>query len=253
MDFDISHLLDQWDYRPGQVIARRFKAKDGKEKIQMRIDLGMLQMNAEGRPDGKRPSGHASLLEYYQSRLYKHLAENAGSDAGFHLDAEDCSRLQLEALQYHHRCLCLLQLGDYAAVIRDAERNLAVFEFAGKHAPSEDLAWSLRQFQPQLLVIAARARAMQLLDANDYAAGIEEVEHGIESIREFQREHARAEAVGIAGELQSLENWLEELRSNRPLTPREKLERALNEAVRLEDYEKAARVRDALRDLETEK
>ena len=31
MDFDISHLLDQWDYQPGQVVVRRFKGKDGKE------------------------------------------------------------------------------------------------------------------------------------------------------------------------------------------------------------------------------
>ena len=62
MDFDISHLLDQWEYQPGQVVVRRFKAKDGREKIQLRVDLGLLQMNAEGRPDGKRPFGRASLL-----------------------------------------------------------------------------------------------------------------------------------------------------------------------------------------------
>src|ERR1700722_20358620 len=50
-----------------------------------------------------------------------------------------------------------------------------------------------------------------------------------------------------SGELQSLEMWLQEIQSKRPLTPREKLETALNEAVRNENYEEAARVRDALR------
>ena len=121
MDFDISHLLEHWEYQPGQVVVRRFKAKDGIEKLQLRVDLGLLQMNAEGRPDGKRPYGYLSLFEYYQARLYKHLAAHEGSDDGFRLKAEDCGKLQLEALQYHHRYICLLQLEDYAGVIRDAE------------------------------------------------------------------------------------------------------------------------------------
>jgi hypothetical protein len=142
MDFDISRLLERWQYQPGQVIVRKFKAKNGREKIQLRVDLGLLQMNAEGRPDGKRPFGHTSLFEYFQSRLYKHVSAHNGSDEGFKLKAEDCAKLQLEAIQYHHRYICLLQLEDFAGVIRDAERNLAVFEFVGKHAESEDLAWS---------------------------------------------------------------------------------------------------------------
>jgi len=109
MDFDISHLLEKWEYQPGQVVVRKFTAKDGKEKIQLRVDLGMLQMNTEGRPDGKRPFGHTSLFEYYQARLHKHLAAHHGSDEGFRLKPEECARLQLEALQYHHRYICLLQ------------------------------------------------------------------------------------------------------------------------------------------------
>src|SRR5713226_7469228 len=182
MDFDISHLLDQWDYQPGQVVVRRFKAKDGKEKLQLRVDLGLLQMNAEGRPDGKRPFGYTSLLECYQARLYKHLAAHEGNDEGFTLKAEECAKLQLEALQYHHRYICLLQLEDYAGVIRDAERNLAVFDFVAEHAQSEELAWSLQQFQPQLLMILTRARAAQALQAEDYTLAIQLVEEGLEKI-----------------------------------------------------------------------
>src|SRR4051812_10799411 len=55
MSFDISHILDKWEYHPGQVVVRKFIGRDGQEKIQLRVDLGLLQMNAEGRPDGKRP------------------------------------------------------------------------------------------------------------------------------------------------------------------------------------------------------
>jgi hypothetical protein len=127
MDFDISNVLDHWDYKPGCVVVRKFNGNDGKEKIQLRVDLGLLQMNAEGRPDGKQPFGHPSLLEFYQAKLSKHTASAGENAEEFKLTPEDCARLQLEALQYHHRYICLLQLNDYAGVIRDTERNLSVF------------------------------------------------------------------------------------------------------------------------------
>jgi len=251
MDFDISHLLDQWAYQPGQVVVRRFTDKEGKEKLQLRVDLGLLQMNAEGRPDGKRPFGHPSLLEYYQSRLYKFVAAHEGSDEGFKLKAEDCAKLQMEAIQYHHRYICLLQLEDYPAVIRDAERNLAVFEFVAKHAESEELAWPLRQFQPQLLMILARARGAQALRTEDYTMAIQVVGEGLELIRSFYRENARSEVADQSPEIQSLETWLDEIRAKRPLSARERLERALNDAVQSEDYERAAKVRDELKNLKS--
>src|SRR5205085_7047912 len=97
MNFDISHLLDAWDYQAGQIVVRKFKGKDGKEKIQLRVDLGILQMNAAGRPDGKQPFGHESLLEHFESRLEKHRAEHDSED-GFRLSPEDCAKLQQEAI-----------------------------------------------------------------------------------------------------------------------------------------------------------
>ena len=249
MNFDISYLLEQWDFQPGLASVRKFTGKDGVEKIQLRLDLGLLQMNSEGRPDGKRPLGHPSLYDYYQSRLYKHLAANDGNDAGFRLKAEDCAKLQFEALQYYQRHNCLWQLEDYAGVVRDTERNLAVCEFAEKHAENEELSWSLLQFKPQLLMMHTRARGTDSLRTKDYAHAIQQVEEGIGRIREFYRDHARHELAEQSGELNSLKAWLEELSSKRPLSKREKLEQALSEAGNNEDYEKAAQMRDALRNL----
>lgn len=253
MDFDISRLLDQWDYQPGKVAVRKFPGDDGREKIQLRVDLGLLQMNAEGRPDGKRPFGHPSLFEYFTSKLHKHVAAHHGSDEGFELQPEDCAKLQIEALQYHHRYICLLELGDFAGVVRDAERNLAVFNFVGKHAGSDELAWSLQQFQPQLLMILTRARAMQALKVEDHEEAVALIDNGLESLRAFFNENSRTDLISQSGEIQSLETWLSEIRANRPLSPREKLEQELSEAVQQEDYEKAAQMRDALQKLKAEK
>jgi hypothetical protein len=247
MNFDISDLLSQWEYQAGQIVVRRFKGKDGKEKIQLRVDLGLLQMDAFGRPDGKKPFGHESLFEHYQNRLRKHMETNDGNEEGFKLDAEDCSKLQQEAIQFHHRYICLFQLKDYAAVVRDTERNLAVFDFVEKYAEARELAWSVQQLRPQLLMMHVRARATIALEEGDHDTAIAAADDGIEELRQFYLRIDRADLAEQSGELQSLQGYLDEIRSTRPVPEPERLQQALDEAIDREDYEKAAELRDKLR------
>lgn len=251
MNFDISSLLSQWEYQPGQIGVRQFKGKDGVQKIQLRVDLGVLQMNAEGRPDGKTPYGYESLLEYFQARLAKHRKGHEGEDDAFELGAEDCSRMQQEAIQYHHRYICLFQLRDYPGVIRDTQRNLNVFDLVEEYASSDELAWSLLQFRPQVLMMLTRARGSMALEAGDYTGAIAAVNNGVDELRDFYQQHGKVDLIEQSGEIQSLEVWLKELNTRRPMTEREKLEVDLNEAIRREDYEEAAKVRDTLRNLKS--
>src|SRR3954464_5699644 len=251
MSFDISHLLEQWDYEAGQVVVRKFKGKDGLEKIQLRVDLGLLQMNAQGRPDGKRPFGYPTVYDYYQSKLKQYAAKHDGSHDGFVLKGEECAKLQLEFLQFHHRYICFLQLEDYEGATRDTGRNLEVVDFVEKFADAAEMAWSLQQFRPQVLMVRTRALATQKLDAENHKGAIRDVEEGLESIRDFYQKFGRADLQEQSSEMQALQNWLNELESSRPMTKREKLEMDLNEAVKREDYEAAAKVRDALRNLKT--
>ncbi len=251
MNFDISQILENWDYEPGQVVVRKFVGKDGREKIQLRVDIGILQMNAMGRPDGKRPFGQQSLLDHYISQLEKFREAHDGDDEGFALKAEDCSKLQQEAIQYHHRYICLFQLEDYDGVIRDTERNLEAFDFVQHYSESDEMAWALQQFRPQLLMMRVRARGAVALKQNNFKEVIKIIEEGLEEIRSFYREHSRSDLLDQSGEIVSLEAWLQEITAKRPLTEREKLETALDEAVKAENYEKAAKVRDALRNLKT--
>jgi hypothetical protein len=258
MNFDISPLLDGWEYRAGEITVRKFKGKDGAEKIQLRVDLGLLQMNATGRPDGRRPFGHESLLEHHEARLAKHVAEHEGSSEGFVLDAEDCSKLLQEAIQYHHRYICLFQLHEYEEVILNTQRNLRAFHFVDEFAATEEMSWSLQQFCPQLLMMETRARGSLALQRKDTSGAVQAVTQGLESIREFYRDYSKPDACEQSGEIQSLESWLKELqdqaaarRPKRSLSAREKLETALNEAVLREDYELAAKYRDSLRNLKT--
>lgn len=249
MNFDISDLLNHWEYQAGQIVVRRFKGKDGKEKIQLRVDLGLLQMDAFGRPDGKKPFGHETLYEHFQARLQKYMDEHEGEDEGFKLDAEDCSKLQQEAIQFHHRYICLFQLKDYAAVVRDTERNIAVFDFVERYAEHREMAWSVQQLRPQLLMMQVRAKATVALESGDHDAAIEAAEEGMEELRQFYTRIERPDLSEQSAEIQSLQAYLEEIRSTRPLSDRERIEQALEEAVTREDYEKAAELRDKLRKL----
>ncbi len=249
MNWDITRLLEAWDYRPGEVAVRRIKGRDGQDKIQLRVDLGLLQMNASGRPDGKRPLGQESLLHHFRAQAESFRPQQDEENASYQLAPEDCSRLQQEAIQYHHRYICLFQLEDYEGVLRDTERNLEAFDFVDDFAPSDELAWSLQQFRPQTLMMRARALGTLALQTNSHAEAIQIVQDTLAEIRQFYLDWEETALLETSGEIQSLELWLQELRAQRPLTEKEKLERSLHEAVAREDYEQAARVRDALRNL----
>jgi hypothetical protein len=90
------------------------------------------------------------------------------------------------------------------------------------------------------MMMRVRARGALALKNDLYDEVIRLVEAGIEELRQFYRQYDRQDLLDTNGEVQSLENWLQEIQSKRPMTPREKLESALNEAVRNENYEEAA-------------
>src|SRR5437763_16278922 len=76
MSLDLNTVLKDWPHEPGMIKVRKVTGLDGREKLQLRIDLGVLQMEMTGRPDGLRPHGCDSLLSYHQNRAK--LAEDSG-------------------------------------------------------------------------------------------------------------------------------------------------------------------------------
>src|SRR4030095_15596383 len=106
---DITPVLKGWDYESGTINVRKINGVDGTPKLQMRLDLGLLQMEMNGRPDGARPHGFESLLDYFEAQLAEHKKTN-GSDLGFHLSSEQCQSLREESLMYYQRYLSLFGL-----------------------------------------------------------------------------------------------------------------------------------------------
>src|SRR5205823_515254 len=97
---DISPLLSGWNFDPHSVNVRTIIAEDGSEKIQMRLELGVLQLELSGRPDGQRIEGAESWLDYFQERQKQHDSAHP-DDAPFRLEPEDCENLLREGIQYY--------------------------------------------------------------------------------------------------------------------------------------------------------
>jgi hypothetical protein len=247
MTNEYDKLLKEWPYEPGVVQAREVTGSDGEPRIQLRVDLGILQMELAGRPDGLRPMGCESLLDHFERLANR--AEQEGNPDAFRLTPEDCVRLQQEGVQYYHRYLACFQLQRFTEVARDTARNLRLFDFVEKHASKGELGMMFQQFRPYVLMMNARSRAMLALQKEDYADVIRIIETGIQEIRSFVEDRLPPEAAEHCNEVEFLQKWLDEVKRERPLTPREKLQRQLREAVESEDYEKAARLRDALKEL----
>ena len=247
MSLDLNSLLKDWPHESGAIKVRKIIGFDGHEKLQLRIDLGILQMEMAGRPDGQRPHNCESLLVYHQRRAER--AEARGEN--YELSGEQCNELQQEGIQYYHRYLSLFQINDFIGVIRDTQRNLDLFAFVAGHAEREEIVWSFQQFRPYVLMMNTRAKASILLGEGKFADAMLEIERGRDAVQEFFQQSTFPELASKSSELAFLEEWLEEVSSKRPLSKLEIMKREMEVAIASESYERAAELRDAIRLLQT--
>src|SRR5438132_3476501 len=248
MSLDLNTILKDWPHENGNVKVRKVTGVDGRVKLQLRVDLGVLQMEVTGRPDGQRPHNCESLLEYHQRRAVR----AAGKSEDYKLTPEECAELQQEGIQYYHRYLSLFQINDFAGVVRDTQRNLDLFDFVIEHTDREELSWSLQQFRPYVLMMNTRARASILLGEGKFAEAMLEIQRGRDAISDFFQRSNFPELAAKSSEIAFLDEWLEEVRAKRPLTKLEVMQREMETAIASELYERAAELRDAIKMLKTQ-
>jgi hypothetical protein len=246
---DITPMLKGWDYEPGTINVRKISGADGSPKLQMRLDLGLLQMEMTGRPDGYRPHGCESLLDFYEAALRDHKVRN-GMDLGFHLTARQCQDLREEAVMYYHRYLSLFVLEDFPGVVRDTARNLRVLDLCGRYAVDDQDRLVLEQYRPYITMMNARAAASMLYKEGQYAEALATVKAGLAGIKRFFVRFGHPSAYHQSSEVRVLKSFARDIRRKMPVDPKARLQTRLARAVRREDYEEAARLRDELAALE---
>lgn len=247
-DLDLTRLLADWPYEPGRIIARRFTGSDGREKIQLRIDLGVMQMEATGRPDNTRPEGSESLLDHHQDRLDRYTSQS-GTPAGFVLSPDECRALREEAVQYYHRYVAMNALGDYAAVVRDVSRNLEVLGLCRDFAAHEGDRGVLEQFRPALITMRSRAEAELAVAEGEPTMAVAALDKGLAEIRAIYQEIGTEAAFDSDNAVQLLRGMRDALVPKLPASQRAELEERLRAAIDAENFELAAILRDELRQL----
>lgn len=235
---DIDRVLKNWPYTPGDVRVRSVKASDGRQVLQMRVDLGVLQLETTHRPDGERPGGATTYLEFLKS------AAAANNGEKFQLNEDQCLEVDREFLQYYHRRICWLAVREFRQAVADADHTLALMDFVKEHSPNDEWTLSHEQYRPFVLFHRTQAAALDALEDSPEKS-IEAVNLGLASVRGFFEEYEALEKFEDDEMVQRLKEMREALREKFDVGLT--LNEQLDQAVAAEEYEKAARLRDEIR------
>ena len=251
MSKDVTNIVSGWGYDPGEVRARWIQADDGTRKIQLRLDLGVFQMEPEGRPDGTRPRGAVSLCDFYVEA--ERLA--AGNVLPYKLDFDACSELQQEVMQYYYRIMAFYALGDFKGVVRDCDHNLDLIDIVSEYALDDEVAWQFMQLYPYMRMMNVRAQTELSLRQGKYPEAESTVREAIADLESFFAENyepANEDGTPVPPppELESMRELLAQIDRRRPRSEAETLKEQLARAVELENYEKAAFLRDQLKSIQ---
>lgn len=243
---DIRRLLQSWPHDPEKA-ARIVRGDDGREILQVRTPLGLEQLEMQGRPDGARPHGMQSALEFQLQQLAR--ARAAGGEADFELSAEDCAELFYEGTLYYFRYLHLFQLNRWVDTVRDTARNVQLFDFVHRHATREEDRNNLEKWRPYVLRMNSAASAMLCLEQGNVQKALKIIQTArdrIAALEEMDDETFHFERKRSQAALRELE---ERVRQIQPVSPLERLERQLRSAIEGQEFERAAKLRDRIREL----
>jgi len=248
---DLQQTLQDWPYEPDKISVRKILGTDDAVRVQMRVELGILQMEAEGRPDGARPFGCTSVLDYHQERLVKHQERN-GTVLGFGLTRPECQALRVEASLYYRRYIAYFVLEEFENVLRDTQHSLAIFDLCREHSIDPEDRMALEEFRPYVLMMNARAQAYRAMEEGQTASALAHVNRGILDIKAHFDRDGKPEASNCE-EVKILRALGKELRGRLPADSAMVTRKALRDAIEQERFEEAARLRDELKNLGTKK
>lgn len=249
---DLSYILKGWEYDPTDERAnvRTVIGADGELKVQLRVRFGVLEFCADGVPEG----GGESHLDTLHRELASYRARK-GSEEGFEINAMRTAQASQELMDYYQRRVCFFMLGDYRRAMRDAEHNLELMATLRKFSVDHEAAFSHDRYRAFVMMDRARAAAMLAVEQDDMDRAVGELDDAMSSITDFYKEYSQEDLIEVSKEIDVLKNLKEDLRKdyNIPLSDTEHIEALRQEQVRAiahQEYEKAARLRDEIAELE---
>ena len=230
---DLDSLLAGWPYVPGQVLVRQLQGADGRELLQIRVDMGLLQLECSGRPDGIKPEGCKTYYDY----LCRLAAEEGES---FRMDERRCHEIDREFYQFYHRRICWLTLKRYREAMLDAQHTLALMDFSSEHSP--DPEWSLLHERHRPFVVFHKTQAAALFELEEQrpTQSLECIDQGLEELSQVFKQHDALEFFDEDAFVSKLREMRASIAEHYELGP------TLAEQLAAEEYELAAELRDQM-------
>lgn len=247
MGLDLDEIIGDWECPDGELCARLVHSSDGTAHLQLRVDLGLLQMRLADRPDGTRYCGAATAIEYAAREIRR------GGD----VRELDWNELAREVAQLNFRRLGLASVAEQALRRQDDRTAIEYLTqalrdidlcFAGVQLMEEALgsAGEHGRLKPTLVFNRARLGAQLGVASGNYEDAIEATDRGADEL------DALLSGAGVEPEQRSEDPGIVYLRElsqrlrtdyNIPLTLRERLEAA----IAADDFETAAELHEELR------
>ncbi len=248
MLLDIQPILAAWRRELGGARAREIVGIDGSRLLQFRIEMGLLQMFPDDRPDGRPYHGRPTCLAYIRDRI----------DAGHRISQRHWQALRRELQQFDYRRLAWWNLARQALrrgeadtgkkylrrTVRDIEHCLRIVHVLCEHGPEPEPG--LLELLPTLLFHLTRLRTRLMVLEGWHEEAIDEATRGAEALEKLV---GQIMADPLAGREHPAVLYLQRLgrRLRAHFGIEKTLREQLEEAIEREDFEKAARLRDALR------
>ena len=235
---DIDQVLRDWPFQTGMVSSRLVRAGVNREVLQMRVDMGVLQMEISNRPDGQRPGGVDTYLDYLVG-----VALDEGD--GFELTEERTMEIDREFMQFYHRRICLMALRKFRRAARDADHTLMLMDFASLHSSDREWVATHERYRSFVLFQRTQAAALAELEGSGPELAVDAIDGGLEMLRlarqSWDDDESDEDDDEISDRLVELKEWIRKhYRLGRTLDER------LADAVATEQYELAARLRDEI-------
>lgn len=247
MTLDLDELVGPWDCPQDDVAARVIQCDDGERFVQLRVDLGILQMRCEGRPDGGVYQELPTALEYVR---HERACGAATSD-------DELEALERELEQFNFRRLAFSSLADGAlrdgqqdtacehlqAALRDIEHCLHLLRLLDTQSESDDE--SQIALYPTLVFNRARYKTRLCIVEQRFEDAIETAADGEIALRlALEKVGYDPEGVDEDPGVQYLHQLEKRLRDQHGISAT--LSEQIDEALAREDYEQASELRDRL-------
>lgn len=242
MKRNIDQLLREWEFKPGMVQARLVQAGAGRQVLQMRVDLGIMQLETTGRPDGTRPNGFLTFLDYV-----RHLARQANKkERQFVLNEEHCEQADREFTQFYYRRLCWMALREFGRAVADSDHTLTFMDFLGDHSPTDQYRLAHEQYRGLVLFHRTQAAAAVATEADKPEDAIDVIRVGLRDLQSFFADHGMDEYYPQDQMVKQLQKMDRTLRKLHEID--ETIHERLEKAIANEEYEVAAKLRDQIRE-----